>query len=117
MQEPRASGLHAHKKILTKMLHPNEAFPLDLSNLYYRECSKVLEPFLTPKERFLTAAFFFFLKMEVAALTSYSLRKAWTTTKSCEQTEREIKFLLPPRETAHLFLPLSRTSKKRKILN
>lgn len=111
------SGLNAHKKILTKILPPNEAFSLDFRHLYYRECRKVLEPFLTPKERFLTASFFFFLKMEVAVLTSYSLRKLLTITKSCEETEREITILLLPHETADLFLPLSRTLKKRKFLN
>lgn len=105
------------KIILTKILPPNETFPSDFSHLYYRECSKELEPFLTPKERFLTASFFFFLKMEVAVLTPYSLRKLLTTTKSYEETEREIKILLPSQETAGLFLPLSRTLKKRKFLN
>lgn len=117
MQEPRAPGLVAHKKILTEILSPNETFTLDFSHLYYRECSKVLQPVLTPKERFLTASFFFFLKMEVAVLTSYSLRKLLTTTKSCGEMKRERKTLLLSHETADLFFPLSRTLKKRKCLH
>lgn len=63
---------------------------MDIGSGEREQGSNVLEPFLTLKERFLTATFFFFLNMEQAFLSSYSLRRLLTTiTASCKEMEWE----------------------------
>lgn len=86
-----ALGLAAHKEDLIKIRSPNmTSHQIDIGDGEGEGGSNVFEPFLTLKERFLTATFFFFLNMEQAFLSSYPLRRLLTTiTASCKEMEWE----------------------------